>query len=128
MTSIHKLNRFPDPTKDPDVFIELRRMHRKIGRYQKQALGITKEILEKMLLATEAGNRGARDRALLLVAYDTMCRRSELVSLLIEDIRFTETNGEKKASVLIRKSKTDQLARGRRLNLTPQTTRMLELW
>lgn len=30
--------------------------------------------------------------------------------------------------MLIRKSKNDQLARGRRLNLTPQTTRMLELW
>ncbi|QWD80056.1 site-specific integrase [Polynucleobacter sp. MWH-Spelu-300-X4] len=128
MTTIHKLNRFPDPTKDPDVILEIRRMHRKIGRYQKQAFGITGEILEKLLLATEAGNRGARDRALLLVAYDTMCRRSELVSLLIEDIRYSETNGVTKASVLIRKSKTDQLAKGRRLNLSQQATEAINLW
>lgn len=128
MTTIHKLNRFSDPTKDPDVILEIRRMHRKIGRYQKQAFGITGEILEKLLLATEAGNRGARDRALLLVAYDTMCRRSELVSLLIEDIRYSETNAVTKASVLIRKSKTDQLAKGRRLNLSQQATEAINLW
>jgi len=128
MTTIHKLNRFPDPTKDPNVILEIRRMHRKIGRYQKQAFGVTGEILEKLLLATEAGNRGARDRALLLVAYDTMCRRSELVSLLIEDIRYSETNGVTKASVLIRKSKTDQLAKGRRLNLSQKATEAINLW
>lgn len=74
MTTIHKLNRFPNPTKDPDVILEIRRMHRKIGRYQRQAFGITRKILEKLVQTTEAGNRGARDRALLLVAYDTLCR------------------------------------------------------
>ena len=78
-------------------------MHGKIGRYQKQAFGITAEILEKLLRATEAGNRGARDCVLLLVAKDTMCGRSEVVSLLIEDIRCLETNGVAKASVLIQK-------------------------
>jgi site-specific recombinase XerD len=128
MATIHKLNRFTDPTKDPDVIIEMRRMHRKVGRYQKQALGITSEILEKLLQATEAGNRGARDRALLLIAYDTLCRRSELVALLIEDIKYSDTNEEVKASVLIRKSKTDQLARGRRLNLSVRATDALSLW
>ena len=79
IASIHKLNRFEDPTKDPDVILEMRRMHRTIGRASKQAQGITSEILEKLLAATEEGNRGARDRALLLIAYDTLCRRSELV-------------------------------------------------
>lgn len=103
-------------------------MHRKIGRYQIQAFGVTGGILKKLLLATEAGNPGARDRALLLVAYDTMCRRSELVYLLIEDIRYTETNGVTKASVLIRKSKTDQLAKARRLNLSQQATEAINLW
>ena len=46
MTTIHKLNHFQDPTKDPDVILEMRRMHRKVGGYQKQAFGITSEILE----------------------------------------------------------------------------------
>lgn len=30
--------------------------------------------------------RGLRNRAMLLVGYDTLCRRSELVSLRVEDI------------------------------------------
>jgi len=85
----------------------MRRMHRKVCRYQKQAFGITSEILEKLIGVTEVGNRGARDRALLLVAYDTLCRRSELVSLLIEYFKFKDTNEGVIASVLVRKSKTD---------------------
>jgi site-specific recombinase XerD len=128
MTTIHKLNRFQDPTKDPDVILEMRPMHRKVGRYQKQAFGITNEILEKLIQSTEAGNRGARDRVFLLVAYDTLCRRSEIVSLLIEDIKFKDTNEGAIASVLIRKSKIDQLARSRRLNLSTRTTEALNLW
>jgi site-specific recombinase XerD len=100
IASIHKLNRFEDPTKDPDVVLEMRRMHRKIGRASKQAQGITSEILEKLLKATESGNRGARDRALLLIAYDTLCRRSELVALRVEDIKTMITNGVEKTSIL----------------------------
>lgn len=41
------------------VILEMCRMHRKFGRYQKQVLGITGEILEKLIQTTEAGNRGA---------------------------------------------------------------------
>ena len=47
IASVHKLNRFTDPTKDPDVMLEMRRMHRKLGRASHQALGVTAEILEK---------------------------------------------------------------------------------
>lgn len=117
VATIHKLNRFEDPTKDPDVLLEMRRMHRKLGRYSKQALGITSDILEKMMQASEAGNRGSRDRALLLLAYDSLCRRSELVELRVEDIQITLKNGKEQMSILIRKSKTDQYAMGKRIFL-----------
>jgi site-specific recombinase XerD len=128
ITTIHKLNRYVDPTKDPDVLLEMRRMHRKIGRYSKQALGITSDILEKLIEATEAGNRGARDRALLLIAYDSLCRRSELASLLIEDIKYIDSNYSTKASILIRRSKTDQFGQGRRLVLSNRATIALKRW
>jgi integrase len=128
ITTIHKLNRYADPTKDPDVLLEMRRMHRTIGRHSKQALGVTSSILEKLLQATEAGNRGARDRALLMIAYDTLCRRSELAELLIEDIKFNEAGGSLRASVLIRKSKTDQLGKGRRLALSERGSKALKEW
>ncbi|WP_062307729.1 tyrosine-type recombinase/integrase [Polynucleobacter sinensis] len=103
-------------------------MHRTIGRFSKQALGVTSSILQKLLEATEAGNRGARDRALLLLAYDTLCRRSELAALLIEDIKFNEVHGSLRASILIRKSKTDQLGRGRRLTLSERGSKALKEW
>ena len=128
ITTIHKLNRYPDPTKDPDVLLEMRRMHRKIGRCSKQAFGITSKILDKLIEATEAGNRGARDRALLLIAYDTLCRRSELAALLIEDIQFIENSNRIKASILIRRSKTDQFGQGRRLYLSERATLCLKEW
>jgi len=46
VATIHKLNIFEKSIKDPDVLLEMRRMHRKLGRYSKQALGITSDILE----------------------------------------------------------------------------------
>ena len=128
IASIHKLNRFEDPTKDPDVILEMRRMHRTIGRASKQAQGITAEILEKLLEATEAGNRGARDRALLLIAYDTLCRRSELVALRIEDVKTIIANVTEKTSILLRRSKTDQNAKGKRLHLNERAQKALQEW
>lgn len=128
ITTVHKLNRYQDPTKDPDVTLEMRRMHRNLGRNSKQAFGITADILDKLIEATEAGNRGARDRALLLIAYDTLCRRSELTALVIEDIKFIDEGKSTKASILIRRSKTDQLGQGRRLLLSEVTTIALREW
>jgi len=49
ISSIHKLNQFTDPTQNANVKIELRRMHRTLGRYSKQAFGITAPIPEKIL-------------------------------------------------------------------------------
>ena len=128
VATIHKLNRFEDPTKDPDVLLEMRRMHRKLGRYSKQALGITSDILEKMIQASEAGNRGARDRALLLLAYDSLCRRSELVDFQIEDIQVSLKNGKEQMSILIRRSKTDKFAIGKRIFVTERTQLALNEW
>ena len=108
ISSIHKLNQLTDPTQHPNVKIELRRMHCTLGRYCNQAFGITAPILEKMLGATDHSLRGIRDRALLLLAYGSMCRRSELVSLKISDIEFNEESNLAKMRVRLRKSKTDQ--------------------
>jgi site-specific recombinase XerD len=128
VATIHKLNRFEDPTKDPDVLLEMRRMHRKLGRYSKQALGITSDILEKMIQASEAGNRGSRDRALLLLAYDSLCRRSELIELRIEDIQITLKNNKERMSILIRKSKTDQYAVGKRIFISEKAQIAIKEW
>ena len=128
IATIHRLNRFEDPTKDPEVTLEMKRMHRKLGRSANQAQAITQDILEKLLAATEDGIRGTRDRALLLVAYDTLCRRSELVSLQIEDIKTTLKENTIHMSILLRRSKTDPNATGRWLHLTDRSQVALTSW
>jgi site-specific recombinase XerD len=111
ISTIHKLNRFDDPTSDPDVKIAMKKMHRTVGRFQHQAEPINKDILLKVIEVTEDSLMGDRDRVLLNVAYDTLCRRSELVSLRIEDIYLMDSdwrNETERSKIFLRVSKTDQ--------------------
>jgi site-specific recombinase XerD len=130
ISTIHKLNRFEDPTKDCDVQLAMRRMHRKLGRSSKQVAAITKDVLQKMLLAAGQGLRGIRDRALLQVAYDTLCRRSELVDLMAQDIAKNISTTQKRTclSIKLRKSKTDQNGQGKWLHLSEPGSAALEEW
>jgi len=128
LSAIHKLNRFDDPTKDPDVALEMRRMHRKLGRSSSQAGSINADTLNKLLLATDNSIRGIRDRALLLVAYDTLCRRSELVSLQVKDVKINIKNDIETSSILLRKSKTDQDSTGKWLHLSQRAHLALVEW
>ena len=130
--TIHKLNRLGDPTRDPDVLIEMRRMHRQLGRAAKQASPITWELLEKLIETTDQSLRGLRDKSLLMVAYDTLCRRSELISLRVEDIghskSYNEINDRSETIILLRKSKTDQERTGKYLRIAHQTYLSLVEW
>ena len=128
ISSIHKLNLLNDPTQHPAVKIEMRRMHRTLGRYTKQAFGITAPILEKMLCATADNLRGIRDRALVLLAYDSMCRRSELVSLRISDIHLDIEGNITQMKIRLRKSKTDQELQGRWIFPTKRSADAITIW
>ena len=81
--------------------------------------------MRRLLQVTTDDLRGLRDRALLLLAYDSMRRRGELVSLRIEDIEFLHDQG---ALVLLRRSKTDQFGAGQWIHLSNPTTRAVEDW
>jgi site-specific recombinase XerD len=128
ISSIHKLNLLNDPTQHPAVKIEMRRMHRTLGRYSQQAFGITTPILEKMLSATASNLRGIRDRALLLLAYDSMCRRSELVSLRVSDIHLIEEDNSSGMKIRLRKSKTDQELLGRWIHPSERSADAITIW
>ena len=56
--TIFKLSKNTDPTKEPEVVLALKRMHRKIGRYQEQAAPLTRDILDQLLISAEATLRG----------------------------------------------------------------------
>ena len=90
--------------KSPVVRLALKRMHRRKGRRQGQAHGMTWPLRQRLIEA--AGDRpiDLRNRALLAVAYDAMLRRAELTSLEVSDF-LEETPGD--ATLLVRRGKTD---------------------
>jgi integrase len=126
IAAIHNLNSISDPTQHSDAKIEMRRMYRKLGRYAKQAYGINKDLLDKMVAATDNSLRGIRDKAILLVAYDSLCRRSELVSLEFEDVSIDEK--DKGVKLKLRKNKTDPQGIGKNLYLSNKAQDALKEW
>lgn len=124
IAAIHRWSNLNDPTKSPEVKLAVRKMHRKLGRLCAQAEPINKTRLQSLLFTTGDDLRGERDRTLLMLAYDTMRRRSELASLLISDIRETNTG----ASILLRRSKTDQERLGTWLHISIETFKQLQKW
>lgn len=126
ISTIHKLNQFSDPTQSPDAKLELRKAHRTLGRASKQAVGITAPILKKKIGTITNNLRGKRDRAILIVAYDSLCRRSELVSVKIEDIE--QGFAGMPMRIKLRRSKTDQEGVGKKLAIKPNTQLAITHW
>ena len=126
ISTIHKLNELPDPTRQPAAKLELRRMHRTLGRTSKQALGITAQILDRMILSAKNDLYGLRDKALILLAYDSLCRRSELVSIRMGDIEYDDAGLP--THIRLRKSKTDQEAIGKLIRISPGVQEAIANW
>jgi site-specific recombinase XerD len=125
ISAIHRLSSLDDPTKHSEVKITQRKIYRQLGTRFDQAYPITKKLLTKLLTACRDDLHGLRDRALLLVAYDSMRRRSELISLRVEDIEWLPDDG---VAILLRKSKTDQQGSGRWIHLKTETAIALQQW
>ena len=106
----HQLAGLEDPTKDQrvrDALTGARRRLRAAPTKEKAALGL--EDLEQMLRPIPtATHAGRRDRALLLTGIAGAFRRSELVALDVEDVRFVPEG----VLVSVRRSKTDQEGQG----------------
>lgn len=124
ISAIHRLTDHPDPTKHSEVRIAIRKICRQLGTRFDQAYPINKRLLEKLLSACGNDLRGKRNRALLMLAYDSMRRRSELTALRVEDIDWFERG----ASILLRKSKTDQVGAGQWVHVGKRTATMLQVW
>jgi len=126
ISAIHLFNRFTDPTKAAEVRIAMKRMHRALGRSTNQAYGIRQEMPNGLLASVGDSIRGLRDAAMLQLAYDTLCRRSELVTLRIDDVVAAPHADGMSYSILLRRSKADQEARGRWLALRDKTMFAIE--
>jgi site-specific recombinase XerD len=125
ISAVHRLSNLPDPTKHSEVKLALRKLHRQLGNRFDQAYAITLPVLKQLIAVTGDDLHGLRDRALLLLAYGSMRRRTEIVSLRVEDMEWLSEDG---ASVLLRKSKTDQVGSGQWVHLSTHTTKAVQDW
>ena len=123
--TILKLSKNHDPTKQPEVILAIKRMHRKIGRAQEQATPLTKPLLTKLLSTCDDSIRGLRNQVLLRLCYETMRRRSELSAFKFEDI-CQAPNG--KPAIKLNFSKTDQFGAGKILPISQELFDLLEKW
>jgi integrase len=123
--TILKLSKNHDPTKQPEVILALKRMHRKIGRAQEQATPLTKALLNQLLNNCDSSIMGIRNRVLLSLGYETMRRRSELCAFEFEDIDCAP-NG--KPVIRLNFSKTDQYGTGKVLPISEELLGLLNQW
>ena len=105
----HKDKGVADPTKSELVKRVLKGIERHHGVTQKQAAPLLLEQLERIVAGLGPSRKDHRDKALLLVGFYGAFRGSELLSLRVEDCAFERDE----ALLFLRKSKTDQNARGR---------------
>ena len=128
IASLRRLNRllgFEDQTRTEEVYLAIRRLKRSKCLEQRQAVGINHDILIKMIAAQPDTLAGTRNRALLSLGYDFLARRSELVALRSDDLKFT-SNGALKG--MIRKSKTDQYGKGRLVFGSERSAKLVKKW
>jgi len=122
---LHRAAELPVPSDSNAVKLALRRMMKGDGAAQQQADGLTRRLVDRALHAGGGRLRDLRNRALLAVAYDTLCRRSELVALLRQDLQ-AGPHGD--GTLLVRRGKTDQEGAGMIRFLAPDTMKLLLDW
>ena len=106
----HTSQGLDSPTKSDLVKATFRGIRRIVGSAQRQVSPVLKSNLLEMV-AELSGTKGTRDRALLLIGFAGALRRSELVGIQYADIEFVEHG----LLIHLRRSKTDQLGKGRKI-------------
>ncbi len=128
ISSLRRLNKmlgFEDYTRTEEVYLAIRRLKRSKCLEQNQAVRINHDILVKMIAAQPDTLAGTRNRALLSLGYDFLARRSELVAIRSDDLKFTPDGALKG---MIRKSKTDQYGRGRLVFGSERSAKLVRKW
>jgi len=126
LSTILRYAEIDDPTKHPKVRLAIRRLARQRGSHQSQAKPLTKGYLNELLdLCDPTTTIGLRNQVLLMLGYETMRRRSELVAFRFDDLR---TSASGAPGLFLRTSKTDQLGHGKVLPITNDLYQLLDKW
>ena len=125
LATVFRLKQLEDPTVAPVITLALKRMFRKKGRAQKQAIPLTHNVLENLMAVCGESNRKIRDQVMLLLGYETMRRATELCRFRFDDIEVLH-NG--KVGIHLAFSKTDQMGRGKLIRISAELHTLLLLW
>jgi len=106
----HTYQGFPDPTVNPIVAKTMIGITRTHGRPKDKAPALTPEDLQRMIekLNTSSSLMDLRDSALLQIGFFGALRRSEIVNICYENIKWEKEGIE----ILLPSSKTDQTHEG----------------
>lgn len=106
----HDYQNLPNPTQSPHIQKLLVGIYRQHGQPKRKAKALHPEHIEKMIAQCRIENdlKSLRDSALIQTAYFGAFRRSELVAITVDHLRF-DSRG---LLILIPKSKTDQTGEG----------------
>src|SRR6195952_1042676 len=116
LSALGKMHRFDDLPWNPahrDIQGPLQGVLRSHGRPVQKAAALTLPMLRQILATCDTSARGRRDRALLLFGFVGALRRSELVSLHVEDVAIVAGG----LRLRIVRGKTDQAGQGAEVGL-----------
>jgi integrase len=114
-----------NPCSSDAVRLGLKKMGRETSARQDQAHPLGWKDIKEFIESAGDGLRADRERAMLCVAYETLARRGELVTLEVRDVDF---HPDGTGQALIRRGKTDAEGQGRLAYLSRETVRWLKVW
>lgn len=118
----HRMADLPSPIAHSEVRLAMRRAMRANKARPRQARGLTREWLERIIASCPDDLAGKRDAAIICVGYDSLARSYELSLLEVEHL------SRDCATILIPRSKTDLSGEGRLAYLAPRTRDVLKEW
>lgn len=130
ITRAHKMAGHPSPRHNPLVSDVVRGMENKYSVAKSGKDPLLVDHVRAMVSQLGEGLSDIRDRALVLVGFSGGFRRSELVGLDVEDVRFVDAG----MAIRLRRSKTDQKGEGRPIgihrgeHLDTCPVRALQMW
>ena len=116
LSAIGKMHRFNDLPWNPShraIQEPLQGLLRQHGRPVQKAAALSLDLLRRLVATCDRSARGRRDRAMLLFGFAGALRRSELVTLRVEDVAIVAGG----LRLRIARSKTDQAGQGAELGL-----------
>jgi integrase len=125
----HAVRGIPNPTRSDVVRLTMRGIRRTYGAPQRRVAALTKEDVLSVVGSLRNSPADLRDRALLLVGFAGAFRRSELVAINCDSVRWVVQG----LTITIPRSKSDQEGRGRVVNIpnggtTTCAAKALEAW